>query len=109
MPSAAQTLATSGNSKKVALPDVARNPIDLYKKGRLNNMSSDYEMNSDYEMYGADSDLFQKWIECYDPDGIELKTIQEHCHLAGKTILDGLYHFSDEVAMYVLHKRKLCN
>lgn len=44
--------------------------------------------HSEYVMYGEESELFQKWIECYDPDGIELNTIQRYCSIAGKRILD---------------------
>lgn len=39
-------------------------------------------------MYGKDSALYAEWCKCYDPNNIELRTIEKYCSVLGKKILD---------------------
>lgn len=40
------------------------------------------------EMYGPNAELYDAWIDCYDPNHIELLAIQKQVSLFGKKILD---------------------
>lgn len=40
------------------------------------------------EMYGPNAKLYDAWVDCYDPNHIELSTIQKYVQLIGKRVLD---------------------
>ena len=45
-------------------------------------------MSEEYTLYGSNSNLYTAWVESYDPNNVELSTIERFVPLNGKRVLD---------------------